>query len=72
MAFGFEDATALNGLTLVNRNPDKAVDLRADSKFSGWLFFRHPDGHWVTERKLESWEIMQAEDQRDEGIVVEG
>ena len=40
------------------------------SKWHEWLFFRHPDGQWVSERKLEQLEIMQAEDQRDESIVI--
>lgn len=39
------------------------------SKWHGWLFWRHPDGQWVSQRKCEQWEIMQAEDQRDLGIV---
>ena len=38
-------------------------------RFNGWLMWKHPDGQWVSKRKLEDWEIMQAEDQRDYGIV---
>ena len=38
-------------------------------RFHGWLMWKHPDGQWVSKRKLEAWEIMQAEDQRDYGIV---
>lgn len=38
-------------------------------RFHGWLMWKHPDGQWVSKRKLEQWEIMQAEDQRDYGIV---
>lgn len=38
-------------------------------RFHGWLMWKHPDGQWVSKRKLEQWEIMQAEDQRDSGIV---
>lgn len=34
-----------------------------------WLMWRHPDGQWVSKRKLESWEIMQVEDQEHYGIV---
>jgi len=38
-------------------------------QFSGWLMWKHPDGQWVSKRKLESWELMQVEDQRDDTIV---
>lgn len=38
-------------------------------RFHGWLMWKHPDGQWVSKRKLEQWEIMQVEDQRDYGIV---
>lgn len=38
-------------------------------RFNGWLMWKHPDGQWVSKRKLVDWEIMQAEDQRDYGIV---
>jgi hypothetical protein len=62
-----------NGLTLVQQNPDCAVDLNSASRTYGWLFIRGPErGQWVTYRKLEAWEIMQAEDQRDAGIVQQG
>lgn len=40
-------------------------------RFHGWLMWRHPDGQWVSKHKLEPWEVMQAEDQRDDGIVHE-
>lgn len=58
-----------NGMTLLQSNPDYAVDLQG-GRFHGWLFSRHPDGQWVTARKLSDWEIMQAEDQRDQNIVI--
>lgn len=38
-------------------------------RFNGWLMWRHPDGQWVSKRKLEQWELMQVEDQRDYDIV---
>jgi hypothetical protein len=60
-----------NGLTLLQRNPDFAVDLRSEGGYYGWLFFRGDNKQWVTRRKMEPWEIMQAEDQREEGIVIE-
>jgi len=59
-----------NGMTLLQRNPDIAVQLDG-GEWHGWLFNKHPDGKYVSQRKLEGWEIMQAEDQRDEGIVIE-
>ena len=60
-----------NRLTLVQRNPDKAVDLTG-GRWHGWLFSRHTDGQFVSERKLEAWEVMQAEDQADDGVVLDG
>jgi hypothetical protein len=60
-----------NGLVLLQQNPDCAVDLNG-GRYHGWLFIKGPDGQWVTQRKLADWEIMQAEDQRDEGIVLHG
>lgn len=38
-------------------------------RFHGWLMWKHPDGQWVSKRKLEEWELMQVEDQRDYEIV---
>ena len=38
-------------------------------RFNGWLMWKHHDGQWVSKRKLEPWELMQVEDQRDYGIV---
>ena len=60
-----------NGLVLLQQNPDCAVDL-SGGKAHGWLFVRGPDGQWVTHRKLAEWEVMQAEDNRDQGIVIHG
>lgn len=56
---------------LVQHNPDKAVCLDG-SRFHGWLMYRHPGGQFVSERKLEQWELMQAEDQWHYGIVLDG
>lgn len=36
-----------------------------------WLMRKHPNGHWVSERKLEDWEVMQVEDQDHYGIIQE-
>lgn len=51
------------GLTLLQINPERAADLRKDSRYFGWLFYRHPDGQWVTLRKLSAAEIDEAQDQ---------
>lgn len=59
------------GLTLLQINPDRAADLRKDSRFFGWLFWRHPDCQWVTERKLESAEIEEAYDQASDMAVLD-
>lgn len=61
-----------NGLTLVQQTREYAVDLNTLSGWYGWLFVRGADGLWVSSRKLAGWEIMQAEDQRDAGIVQHG
>jgi hypothetical protein len=61
-----------NGLILVQKNPDYAVQLDERHGFYGWLFYRHPDGQFVSKRKLEPWEITQAEDQRDSNEVIDG
>ncbi len=34
-----------------------------------WLMWRHPDGQWVSKRKLVNWEVMQVENQQHYGIV---
>ena len=56
-----------NGLVLLQQNPDCAWNPE-----NNWLYIRGADGQWVTQRKLESWEVMQAEDQRDYGVVQQG
>ena len=58
-----------NGMILLQKNPDFAVDLTG-GKQHGWLFCRGSENQWVTCHKLANWEIMQAEDQRDAGIVI--
>ena len=50
-----------NGLTLLQVNPDCAASLNQDAKDHGWLYTRHhPDGVWVTLRKLSDAEIETA------------
>lgn len=57
-------------LTLLQINPAKAVDLNGGITH-GWLYYEHPDGYWITERKLDIFELMAATDQRDAGIVID-
>lgn len=52
-----------HGLTLVQINPNLAVELRGDHPRFGWLFYQHPDGQYVSLRKLSGFEIEQAYDQ---------
>jgi hypothetical protein len=59
------------GWVRLQKNPERVVCLDG-CNWDGWLFMRHPDGHLVSLRKLKYWEIMQAEDQRDEGIIIDG
>lgn len=60
------------GLTLVQIHPDRAVDLRPDSRTFGWLFYRHPDGQFVSLRKTEPLELEQAYDQAADMSVMLG
>lgn len=62
--------TLENGLTLLQTNPHFAADL-TEGKYHGWLFTKNHDGKWITARKLSKFEINQAEDQRDSGIVIQ-
>ena len=55
----------------IHIKPDRGVCLDGGD-WHGWLFVRHVDGAWVSFRKLETWEVMQAEDQLLEGIVTDG
>lgn len=55
------------GLILVQVNPNYAANLG-----TGFLYWQHPDGQWVTQRKLTDCEIMQVEDQQLYGIVHHG
>ena len=63
----YQNQTLPNGFVLLQVNPDYAW-----STENNWLYYKHPDGQWVTYRKLEPWEVMQAEDQRLYGIVQDG
>jgi hypothetical protein len=62
-----------DGYVLLQRHNGKAAYAACldGSRYHGWLFGKGADGQWVTQRKLEAWEVMQVEDQRDDGIVHE-
>lgn len=61
-----------NGLTLLQVNPDCAAQLDSNAKDFGWLYTKHPDGQWVTHRKLEPAEIEIAQDQAADMAVLQG
>ncbi len=61
-----------NGLTLLQQNPDCAARLDCSAKDHGWLYTRHPDGQWVTLRKLSAAEIETAWDQAADMAVLQG
>ncbi|WP_043636012.1 hypothetical protein [Chromobacterium haemolyticum] len=52
-------AAVPEGFVLVQRSPGKAVCLDG-GRFHGWLMYRHPDGQFVSERKLQPWEVKEA------------
>jgi hypothetical protein len=61
-----------NGLTLLQVNPDVAAKL-CGSEHHSWLFTKESEeAPWLPLRKMNSLEVMQAEDQRDYGIVLNG
>lgn len=59
------------GYIIVQRNPTFVVDLNYDSNTKNWLL-KEINNQFFPIRRLESWEIMQAEDQRDLGIILNG
>lgn len=61
-----------NGLTLLQQNPDCAARLDPNAKDHGWLYYKHPDGQWVTLRKLSDTEIEAAYDQSADMVVLQG
>lgn len=42
------------------------ICLDKQSRFSGWKFYRHPDGQWVTERLAFPVEILRAKVRLDQ------
>lgn len=61
-----------NGLTLLQVNPHCAARLDTSAEDHGWLYTRHPDGQWVTLRKLSDAEIEIAYDQASDMQVLHG
>lgn len=61
-----------NGLTLLQVNPYCAARLDPQAKDHGWLYTKHPDGQWVTLRKLSDDEIETAWDQAADMAVLQG
>jgi hypothetical protein len=61
-----------NGLTLVQINPQRAVNLQKESATYGWLFYPGPEiDQWVTLRKLSPGEIDEANDQASDMTVLD-
>ena len=61
-----------NGLTLLQTNPDCAAQLRQDARDYGWLYVKSADDNWVTHRKLEAREMVDAYDQAADMVVLQG
>lgn len=40
---------------------DQAVCCNPGGRFHGWLFRRHPDGQWVSVRKLKTVDLLATE-----------
>lgn len=61
-----------NGLTLLQINPDCAVQLDPNKGTYGWLYVKGAQGQWVTHRQLSKDELEQAFDQEADGHVIHG
>lgn len=64
----FQDPTAqlapsLQGLTLIQINPEVAVDLKNKSENFGWIFTKEENETWTKLRKLESLELVEVWEQ---------
>ena len=55
-----ERETTETGLIILNCERNQAVDL-SGGPWHGWVFYRHPDGQFVSERKLTPQELFVAE-----------
>jgi len=65
------DEEIKTGWVKVQINPERVACIDG-GQWHGWLFMRHSEGQLVSCQKLSDWEIMQVEDQRDDGIVLDG
>jgi hypothetical protein len=43
------------------RGEHRAVETDKANQFYGWVFYKHPDGQWVTLRKATEQELSRAE-----------
>lgn len=61
-----------DNMVLLQRTNGKASHAACidGSEWQGWLFVK-VNGRWVSQRKLNDFEITQVEDMRDGGIVQE-
>jgi hypothetical protein len=59
-----------NGLTLLQINPDCAVDLRVQSPGYGWLYHKGEPDQWISVRRLEPLELRQAREQAEDSQVL--
>ena len=59
---------------LLQVNPDIAANLWGkDERSRHWLYARDGEHRpWTPFRKMDRWDVRQAEDQYDEGIVING
>jgi hypothetical protein len=60
----------LNDLSLVQINPDVAVDLRLESENYGWAFTKK-ESEWEKIRKLDANDIERAHDQLSEMMILD-
>ena len=49
-----------------------AVCIDKESRFNGWLFFKHPDGQWITKRLALPMEIERAKAKLERLEVIAG
>lgn len=60
-----------DNFTMLQINPDYATNLYGGNGFH-WLFTPDADGVWRPVRKLDRYEVIQAEDQEIDKIVIDG
>jgi hypothetical protein len=60
-----------DNFTTLQINPDYATNLYGGNGLH-WLYAPDNDGVWHPVRKLDRYEVIQAEDQRDLDIIIDG